>query len=507
MRKQLKSEETMQSPKVFASYSHDSDEHREWVLQLCTKLRENGVDVTLDEWDWNVGGLMHPFMREGITDSDRVLVVCTDRYVEKANALEGGVGYEISIIDTELDQDLKTDKFIPIIRQSTGEPKIPASLGVRRYIDFRNDGDFEQKFDELLRTIQGNPINPKPSLGEYSFPKQSFSSESTSRNFINIPEKVESVSNTYKLAFDLARAGDTVGWRQLVKRIMEDTSKSLEKWRLELEQQRPENKDELFKVVDKTVDIVSPLICVSFAGVESGKENFNDQKSVLHDLFTIVEWKDSNYSVWIDMPDVLRYVFHSLHGSLCLQTDQLDLAFSLAQAKFPLAMDSQFTRSLWENRQLMGYCESLGNQRIESWKYLVNAYERWEWLSHIFADDVEYRTSLVAYYMALSMHELAVEIDTGREIGSNSFNSVNVPFDFLYEKYEIKQRATLLLRRDPTLPELWTCVGVTQDQMRDSWEAWIKWYETLFWRTNQGSSNFQALVTNPSQYLNFFDAL
>ena len=125
----------------------------------------------------------------------------------------------------------------------------------------------------------------------------------------------------------------------------------------------------------------------------------------------------------------------------------------------------------------------------------------------IFANDAEYRVSLVAYYMALSMHELAVEIDTGREIGSNSFNSVNVPFDFLYEKYEIKQRATLLLRRDPTLPELWTCVGVTQDQMRDSWEAWIKWYETLFWRTNQGDSNFQVFVTNPPQYLNFFDAL
>ena len=28
----------METPKVFASYSHDSDEHKKWVLQLCTKL-------------------------------------------------------------------------------------------------------------------------------------------------------------------------------------------------------------------------------------------------------------------------------------------------------------------------------------------------------------------------------------------------------------------------------------------------------------------------------------
>ena len=62
-------------------------------------------------------------------------------------------------------------------------------------------------------------------------------------------------------------------------------------------------------------------------------------------------------------------------------TNQLDLAFSLAQAKFPIAMDSQYTRSLWENSQLMGCCKSLGNERTEKLGYLANAYERWEWLS------------------------------------------------------------------------------------------------------------------------------
>lgn len=39
----------MEAPKVFASYSHDSDEHKKWVREFCTKLRENGVDVTLDQ--------------------------------------------------------------------------------------------------------------------------------------------------------------------------------------------------------------------------------------------------------------------------------------------------------------------------------------------------------------------------------------------------------------------------------------------------------------------------
>jgi len=43
------------SPKAFISYSWDSDEHKAWVLQLATRLVNNGVDVTLDRWDIHLG--------------------------------------------------------------------------------------------------------------------------------------------------------------------------------------------------------------------------------------------------------------------------------------------------------------------------------------------------------------------------------------------------------------------------------------------------------------------
>ena len=501
----------MQPPKVFASYSHDSDEHKEWVLKLSCKLRESEVDVILDQWDLGPGDDITLFMENGVRDSDRVLVICTDTYVRKANAGEGGVGYERLIVTAQLAQDLGTKKFIPIIRQSSGDEKTPTFLATRLYIDFTDDSKFDEKFNELLHEIHEVPITQKPPLGKNPLPNQPSEPEALSHNLPEIPDKIESVDDAYESAFELARADDILGWSRLVRRIRPNTFKSIVQWRQEeLDKQRPETIEQLHEAMDKAVNFVAPLISVALVGVESRNEHFKNQESLLDDLLNIQSmegWNRAGLDVWFEIPYALGYVYHSLHGSLCLRTDQLDLAFSLAQAKFPLTLDSQYSRSLWENSQLMGHCKPLGNERIKRWGYLANAYERWGWLSSIFADDVEYRVSLVAYYMALSMHELAVEIDTGREIGSNSFNSVNVPFDFLYEKYEIKQRATLLLRRDPTLPELWTCVGVTQDQMRDSWEAWIKWYETLFWRTNQGDSNFQALVTNPPQYLNFFDAL
>ena len=501
----------MQSPKVFASYSHDSDEHKKWVLKLSCKLRESEVDVILDQWDLGPGDDITLFMENGVRDSDRVLVICTDTYVRKANAGEGGVGYERLIVTAQLARDLGTKKFIPIIRQSSDNEKTPTFLATRLYIDFTDDSEFDEKFNELLHEIHNVPIIRKPRLGKNPLPNQPSEPEVLNHNLPKIPDKIESIADAYESAFELARADDTLGWSRLVRQIRPNTFKSIVQWRQEeLDKQRPETIEQRHEAMDKAVNFVAPLISVALVGVESRNEHLNNQVSLIDDLLNIQSmegWNRAGYVPWIEIPYALGYVYHSLHGSLCLQTNQSNLAFNLAQAKFPLTVDSEYTKSLWENSQLMGHCESLGRKRTESWEYLANAYERWEWLPLIFANDAEYRVSLVAYYMALSMHELAVEIDTGREIGSNSFNSVNVPFDFLYEKYEIKQRATLLLRRDPTLPELWTCVGVTQDQMRDSWEAWIKWYETLFWRTNQGDSNFQVFVTNPPQYLNFFDAL
>ena len=500
----------MEPPKVFASYSHDSDEHKEWVLKLSCKLRENGVDVILDQWDLGPGDDRIKFMENGVTSSDRVLVICSDTFVKKANAREHGAGYEGYIITAELVENLGTDKFIPLIRQSSNEDKTPTFLKPKVYIDFTNDAQFDVSFEQLLREIHRAPLHPKPPLGQSPFAKQPSAPETSSHHLPTIPEKIESVTDAYESAFELARADDTLGWSQLVKKIRPHAFESIVHWRQEeLDKQRPETIEQLHKAMDKAIIFVAPLISVALVGVYSRKDKFNDQKSLLDDLLNIRNregWNRSGYDAWISIPDSLSYIYHSLHGSLCILKNQLTIALDLARLKTRRTIDSQFIGSVWEHSQLMGWSKSLSGRCTENWKYLANAYERWEWLELIFADDTEYRSSLVAYYMALSIHELAVEIASGREIGSNSFSNFKVPIDFLCEEYEAKQRAISLLRRDPTLSELWTSVDVTQDQMRDSWEAWIKLYENSFVPFNQGR-NFLAFATSLPQYLKFFDAL
>ena len=72
----------MTAPRVFISYSHDDQAHKNWALTLATRLVKNGVDVTLDQWDIGLGGDLPHFMESGLTAADRVVAVCTPAYVE-----------------------------------------------------------------------------------------------------------------------------------------------------------------------------------------------------------------------------------------------------------------------------------------------------------------------------------------------------------------------------------------------------------------------------------------
>ena len=137
-------------PKVFISYSYDSSDHKLWVSELAEKLRSNGVDAILDQWELTMDEDLTQFMESGVRGSDRVLVICTDSYVRKANGGEDDVGYEPMIVTKKHVEALGTNKFIPIIRQTLWEDKMPAFLEERVYVDFTDDEEFDEQFDVLL---------------------------------------------------------------------------------------------------------------------------------------------------------------------------------------------------------------------------------------------------------------------------------------------------------------------------------------------------------------------
>lgn len=158
----------MNPPRVFVSYSHDSAEHKGWVLDFATTLRNRGVDAVLDQWDLKPGDDLPHFMETQLEAADYVLMICTDKYVKKANAGEGGVGYEKMIMTSSLLSKIDSSKVIPIIRQ-VGTDLRPTFLNTKLYINFSKDEDAEYSFDDLLRTLLNSPLFEKPKIGENPF--------------------------------------------------------------------------------------------------------------------------------------------------------------------------------------------------------------------------------------------------------------------------------------------------------------------------------------------------
>ena len=104
-------------PRVFISYSHDSDAHSDRVMALVERLRAGKHQVVIDaeepfpEYGWP------QWCQDQIRDADFVLVICTATYRRRAEGTEApGVGLGAAIILQYLyEAKGKNRKFIPVV--------------------------------------------------------------------------------------------------------------------------------------------------------------------------------------------------------------------------------------------------------------------------------------------------------------------------------------------------------------------------------------------------------
>lgn len=186
-----------QPPKVFVSYSHDNPSHKDWVRELAKYLRDNGIDAILDQWDVALGSNLVNFMEHGLSKSERVLIVLTDAYIEKANSGNGGVGYEKMIATAEILTGQDMAKFIPVVRNVTGNNKLPLFLGSRLYIDLSDKHDSPEQRVALLKEIHkvrgskppigNNPFSLSTEVHQATTTDRSYGEEKPSLNGTNSP--------------------------------------------------------------------------------------------------------------------------------------------------------------------------------------------------------------------------------------------------------------------------------------------------------------------------------
>lgn len=139
------------SKKVFLSYSWDSIEHKEWVIMLANTLRrEYGIDAVVD--DFLLVNNLNKMMVQEISNNDKVIIVVTSKYTEKANSFSGGVGYETELLLNYIQNN--PNKLIVILREQCIKPTYVQNF---YHIDFVNDDKFSESIEELVLRINDTP--------------------------------------------------------------------------------------------------------------------------------------------------------------------------------------------------------------------------------------------------------------------------------------------------------------------------------------------------------------
>tara|TARA_R100000306_G_C4376361_1_gene142093 strand:- start:1319 stop:2320 length:1002 start_codon:yes stop_codon:yes gene_type:complete len=158
----------MDTKTVFISYSWDSEEHKQWVLQLANYLiSKGGCEVLLDQYDLKAGHNMNHFMESSVERADKVLLIMTPNYKLKADKREGGTGFEYSMISAQLYRmQANNDKFLPILRKGTISSSAPVYIQSNIYHDMSEDSLFDTTGYELLRLIYEKPELVKPDIGK-----------------------------------------------------------------------------------------------------------------------------------------------------------------------------------------------------------------------------------------------------------------------------------------------------------------------------------------------------
>jgi hypothetical protein len=157
-------------PRVFVTYSHDSEEHKSLVREFCTVLRRDaGVDVHLDQWDddgrvdWSLWAM------EQIREADFILAIASPAYRVRAEGLapadEGrGAQFEAALLRDGLTRDLveQTGRILPVVLPGRSVKEIPSFLRPYSTTHYLVDELTVAGVEGLLAALNNVAKHPKP---------------------------------------------------------------------------------------------------------------------------------------------------------------------------------------------------------------------------------------------------------------------------------------------------------------------------------------------------------
>lgn len=467
-------------PTVFISYSHEDADHKRWVLGLAGTLRANGVEVLFDAWDLRPGDDLPKFMERGVTDADRVLMICTEAYVAKANDGTGGVGYEAMIVTGQLIRDLGTAKFIPIVRQKGAKPVLPTSVSTRLWINLSEGADTAAEMDKLLRELHQVPPE-KPPLGASPFSRaaegasqaEAPSAPATAR--AGVAQPIDPTT-AYQRALSAAGAGDMLTWRRIVSEARNAMRPILEAWWGKYGNNVPAEKDTLVKQSMEGVTAFAPLTAIALAGIASGVPKFQHQAGLLEDVLNPAEWNRGGFVVRTELPETGAFVYQGLHGAMCLHVGNLGAAMTLAGTQ-TVPRTSSEPLALWQRHDVVMWPQALGHDGTRTWLAGLSLTSRWSWLLEVFGDQIDYQAALYGYYVSLNALEYVERLRANalpKPTDDLRLFRTDIPSIFENTSDDAKRRGLQLnvdLRDE--YRALWKSMGLKEQSVREYWGTWM----------------------------------
>jgi hypothetical protein len=472
-------------PTVFLSYAHEDADHKRWVLGLAETLRTNGVEVLFDAWDLRPGDDVPKFMERGVRDAKRVLMICTEGYVAKANDGTGGVGYEAMIVTGELIQDLGTAKFIPIVRQKGAKPALPTSVSTRFWINLSDGVDTAAEMEKLLRELHQVPPK-KPPLGPSPFSREA---EAAPRGAAPTPPAVATPAvappidptSAYQRALAAARAADMLAWRRIVAEGRNAMRPILTEWRDRYGNNVPQDKDTLVEQSMEGVTAFAPLTAIALAGLASGVPKFQHQAGLLEDVLNPAEWNRSGFVVRTELPEAGAFVYQALHGAMSLHVGNLGAAMTLARAQ-TVPRSSSSALALWQRHDIVMWPQALGHDATRTWQAGLALASQWSWLLEVFGDQTDYQSALYGYYVSLNALEYVERLLAGvlpKPTDDLRLYHSDIPPIFENAPEDAKRRGYQLnLEAREEYRALWRSMGLKEQSVRENWGLWIKLQNT-----------------------------
>ncbi len=172
---------------VFISYARESEDVIKQILSFADYLRPFGINPILDEIenDRHSSVNFENFMKDGPLSADKVVVVLSERFKERADQNIGGVGTECSVFASDYESNPDRYVFISICEGNKSVEEELITPAIFKGVAVHSLNANTESWEEMLRRIYNEPKFKLNDIGE----KIDFKQEAVPSFFELIQEK------------------------------------------------------------------------------------------------------------------------------------------------------------------------------------------------------------------------------------------------------------------------------------------------------------------------------